>query len=494
MRRRRGSSCWPSPPHSRASCARRRAFVAELERVDGGAGPLHQGAARLGGATGPRRALRGRGRGDLPRLPVRASTRPGWPTRSCSRGARSTRCASIPPPGARPPCSCTGSTTSPRSSSTRSRRWPRQLRRRRGGVAAVRGRASRRSRPSRPCTSELLARGADERSSCRRSTTTTRPSRAPRCTTWSASLFEDEPPEPVGRRRRRSPSTPPAGERAEIELAGARVLDLLRDGVGAGRRRGGAARPGRLRVAASSRSSAPTTSRSRSTARCRWPTPGSAAACSHWCAARSARRRRRRPARLAAHARAAEPARARRPARGEVRRAGAIGPRRRARSGRASTGSSTSSTGCARPAAALYLGRARARSWSACSRLPTAARPPCCAGPELDDPRVFVAAARRARAAARRGGARTRAPRLDAGAGAGGARAICACTSASRPQPDRVQVARPEAIRARRFEAVLVQHYGCACQSSGCDRSVPGINSARQLAGRPDSSLSPLSV
>ena len=82
------------------------------------------------------------------------------------------------------------------------------------------------------------------------------------------SLFED------AARRASTPGDAVAfhsagGERAEVELAGAAVLELLRDG----RRPGDVAvvfrEPGATRRW-SSRSSAPTASRSRSTARCRF--------------------------------------------------------------------------------------------------------------------------------------------------------------------------------------------------------------------------------
>ena len=64
---------------------------------------------------------------------------------------------------------------------------------------------------------------------------------------------------------------------------------------------------------------------------------------------------------------------------------------------------------------------------------------------------------------------RTRARALDARAGARRARASCRSTSARPPQPDRVQVASPEAIRARRFEAVFV----CGLQEGEFPRGAP---------------------
>ena len=92
-------------------------------------------------------------------------------------------------------------------------------------------------------------------------------------------LFEDE------RRTRRS--TPgeavsfhsAGGERAEVELAAARVLELLRDGVVPGDVAVVFRDPGATRRC-SSRSSARTGFRTRSIARCRSATPASGAACS----------------------------------------------------------------------------------------------------------------------------------------------------------------------------------------------------------------------
>ena len=92
-------------------------------------------------------------------------------------------------------------------------------------------------------------------------------------------LFED-----AAERARRRPADAVSfhsagGERAEVELAAARVLQLLRDGV----------TPGDVAVVfrdptatrrCSSRSSAPTGSPTRSTARCRSGTPASGAGCS----------------------------------------------------------------------------------------------------------------------------------------------------------------------------------------------------------------------
>ena len=78
-------------------------------------------------APGRRTARAGPTRRRSPRSTAATATgsrAPGWWTPSCSPGARSTRCAATRPPGATRPSSSTASTTSPRSSSTRSRRSP----------------------------------------------------------------------------------------------------------------------------------------------------------------------------------------------------------------------------------------------------------------------------------------------------------------------------------------------------------------------------------
>ena len=100
---------------------------------------------------------------------------------SCTTRRRWTCCAWSPRAGARRPCSSTASTTSPRSSATRSRRW-RSTRARR---SPSRSPTSPGARPSpgaaRPSRSSW--RSAPSTSSCRRAPSTTR---APRCTLWSA--------------------------------------------------------------------------------------------------------------------------------------------------------------------------------------------------------------------------------------------------------------------------------------------------------------------
>ena len=137
----------------------------------------------------------------------------------------------------------------------------------------------------------------------------------------------------------------------------------------------------------------------------------------------------------------------------EVRREGAHAARGRARaSGSATTGRSTSSTGSrgARDTAA-FVGELESRLARAVRRPLPSARATVLSGPELDEARAF--APRRSAPSPSCAPCSATRP-VDAAADA------CACWSSSRctwaraPQPDRVQVATPEAIRARRFEAV----------------------------------------
>ena len=184
-----------------------------------GAGALHPRPARLGRRR-PAPPLRRRGGGDLRALPRSGSRPPGcvdaelfaWRAldalRRDARGRGATR-----------RCSSTASTTSRRSSSTRSRRW-----RARCGVDVTvslpyeRGRP--RSRRWRRVLEQLLALG---RRGAARAAAAGRPLRGRvarrRCTTWSARLFEDAARARAGTAARCG-CTPPAGERAEVELVG----------------------------------------------------------------------------------------------------------------------------------------------------------------------------------------------------------------------------------------------------------------------------------
>ena len=127
---------------------------------------------------------------------------------------------------------------------------------------------------------------------------------------------------------------------------------------------------------------------------------------------------------------------------------------RRARSGRANTGSWTTSTACVTRAPA----RPSSPSWSVSSggagcRPTTSAARRFCAAPELDDPRVYVAA-QKALAELRAVMEADPRTRLEPRARAG--RAARAARAARRgAHPERVQIADPGEIRARRFEAVF---------------------------------------
>ena len=306
------------------------------------------------------------------------------------------------------------------------------------------------------CTSELLELGArrDRAGSARRPL---RARGARRPAPRRAQPVRGRAPSTVDAGRRgRVPLRRPA-QRAEIELAGARAARPAARRRRAGRHRRRAAPARRATRRCSSRSSAPTASRSRSTARvplghtglgrgllalvrCAVDPDGAG----------------RRPARLAAHARACCASRGW--PTGSRRRCAATertAPPRRARSGRASTGSSTSSTACAEAGRRRRLpGRAGAPARAAVRRPPTAARPPSCAGPSSTTRAcswrpatrsascsAVVEADPRTRLEPERVLAVLRELRVHLG---------------EPPQPDRVQVAKPEAIRARRFHAVFV--------------------------------------
>ena len=114
-----------------------------------------------------------------------------------------------------------------RSSSTRSRRW-------RAAAAPTwssrcpSSRAGRRSRRWPRATGGWWS-WPTRRSSSSRSTTTTTPARAPPCITSSAGCSPPSCPSESTRRRGALHSA--GGERAEVELVGAEVLGLLREGT-----------------------------------------------------------------------------------------------------------------------------------------------------------------------------------------------------------------------------------------------------------------------
>ncbi len=357
--------------------AGRRALRGRAGALDGRAGPVHPGAAGVGRrrSAAPLRR-RDRRRSTAATAPV--STRRASPTPSCSRGTASTRCASTPRAGAGRRCSSTASTTSTRSSSTRSTRSPTGA----GWTWSRRCPSSAAAPPSRaspPCTRSCSS-SVPARTSCLRSTTTTRPSRGPPCITWSAACSRTTSSAVEAGSAVEFHSA--AGQRAEIELAGARLLDLLREGVEPGDVAVVLRRPddyaslleqvfGAYDIPFSIDRSVPALAH-----RARSRAAGAGAL------RRGSRRGRRGPAGLAAHARAAAPARAGRPARGH--RAPRRGPQRRR--GARSLGERALEARRPRPAARSRVGAppswsSWSASWSACSRPPTAARPPSCAVP-----------------------------------------------------------------------------------------------------------------
>ena len=246
-----------------------------------------------------------------------------------------------------------------------------------------------------------------------------------------------------------------AGQRAEIELAGARLLDLLRDGVEPGDIAVVLRRPdeysslleqvfGAYDIPFSIDRSVPLghTGLGRGLLALVQCAVDAGGVC-------------RRPARLAAHAGPAATAGARRPARGAgAPRRNATAPRTRARPGSGSTGSSRSSTACARRAAALPSWPSWSASSSGCSSAPYRRQAAILSGPELDDPRVYVAA-RDALGQLRDVVEADPRTRLEPGRVLAVLRELRVHLGEP-PQPDRVQVAKPEAIRARRFHAVFV--------------------------------------
>ena len=209
---------------ARGGALRRRAGA-----LDGRAGALHAGAARLG----RRRAAAAATRRRSPRSTAATATGsrpPGWRTRSCSPGARSTRCARDP--------AALGRHAGVRlrlrrlrrgSSSTRSTRSPNRCgadvtvslpyEAGRAAFKAVADAAPGAARPRRRRSASLPPLddhyAAESRAALHH---------------VERSLFEDE----ARARSTRGGAVEfhsAAGQRAEIELAGARVLDLLRAGI-----------------------------------------------------------------------------------------------------------------------------------------------------------------------------------------------------------------------------------------------------------------------
>ena len=390
-------------------------------------------ALRTWAGDGPRRALRGGGGGDLPRLPRPGSRPPGWPTPSCSPGTRSTRCASIPPRWGATPVFVYGFDDFDALQLDALDTLAQQLRRGRRGVAALRGRAGRRSRRSRTST-RSCSRAAPTSASLPPLDDHYAPEARAALHHVERSLFEDE----VDRSwtpARRSSSTPPPASAPRSSWPARALLDLLRDGVEPGDIAVVLRRPddyaslleqvfGAYDIPFSIDRSVPLghTGLGRgllALVRCAVDPDAPAEDLLAWLRTPGLLRQPGLADRLEA----------------QVRRAGAHTRRRGARAvGDASTGSSTTSTGCARPAAALPCWPSWSASWSACSPLPTARQAAILRGPELDDPRVFVAARDALAAAARRASRRTRA-RGSSPSACSRCCASCACTSASRRSP-----------------------------------------------------------
>ena len=389
-------ACSPSRPPSRASCAPRARFVAELGRSMVGAGPRSRRRCAHWAGDGPRRALRGGGRGDLPRLPRRARGRRAGRRRSCSPGSaldalrRASRDALARHAGVR----LRLRRLRRRSSSTRSRRWPTAA----APTWSSRSRTSPGGSAFKAVASihqELLARGADELE-------------LPPLDDHYAAESRDgaAPPgaQPVrgrgatGRRprpRAPSPSTQPAASAPRSSLPARGCSSCCAT----------ASTPGDVAVVlrdpsptrrCSSRCSAPTGSRSRSTAGCRFGHTGLGRGLLALIRAAAAGRHGRRPARVPAHARAAARAGPRRPPRGGgAARGRPRAPPTRASAGSATAGSSTTSTG-SRDArdTATFVAELERPARRACSRRPTSGPRPSCSGPELDEARAFSAAQR----------------------------------------------------------------------------------------------------
>ena len=339
----------------------------------------------------PARCATGRARARAGRTPRRsrrstaptatASRPPGWSTRSCSPRARALDARR----GARRRGRRLGRHARVRLRLRRLRPAPARrardargpLRRRRDGLAARTSAAGSPSRRSAGVHQELLALGAEELEL-----------RAGRRPLRGRVARRAPPPRapPVRGRARRAGSTPggavsfhsAGGERAEVELAAARVLELLRDGVAPGDVAVVFRDPSALLVAARAglrRLRDPVLDRPHAAVRPHRPRPRAARA--------DPRRRpgghRRGPARLPPHARPA----ARAGLRGQPRGRGAPRGRPPRRGGARALGARPLAARRARPARAARATRRpssaelESRLASACSPPPTSAAPPC---------------------------------------------------------------------------------------------------------------------
>ena len=422
--------------------------------------PASPGAARLGRRRPAPRATPTRWPRSTRPTGSGSSERPGG-SPSCSPGARSTRCGATPAPGAPPPVFVYGFDDFTAAwSSTRSRRWRACV----GADVTVslpyeRGRAAFKAVAT---VFEQLSALASEA-----------PLELPAVDDHYAPRSRAGAP-PPGASPVRADSARRRKHGGAVRLLRGRRRSAPRWSWSARRGARAAARRHRRRATSpssirdpqratrrwSSRSSTPTACPSRSTAGCRCATP----ALGRGAARAAALRRRSRGATPTCSPTCARPASCGNQAladrlEADVRQDGARDRRARPRAvGGASAGRSTRSTGWPRPradgpgrpdrraalparAAVLRALRARARRG--------AGRPPSC-----DDARAFEAARVGARPSSAPAPGRP-APGLD--------RRRLHDTLAElhvrlgeSPQPDRVLVATPEAIRARRFEAVFV--------------------------------------
>ena len=439
------------------------------------------GARALGGA-GRARALRRRGGRDLPRLP-RAARR-GRPRGrgAVPPGAPSTHCASARRLG---PHACVRLRLR-RLHRARARRARDAGGARRAPTSSVslpyeRGRAG--VQGGRPAVRGPARAGRATTSSSRRWTSTTPPSRATRSTTSSAASTTPprtpaDPGPPCGCCGRRRARRGRAGGRRGAGAAARRHR--------AGRHRGRVPRPEPLRRRSWSRCSAPTASRSRSTAR----VPLGHTPLGRGLLALLRCRRRRRAAPTTCSPSCARPASSSAPSwptgsRPTCARRARAPPRRAARCGseRRWPLDEIDRLRDARGAGELLDALARGARAPVRRALPrarrTSSRAPSSTTPARSDGRDALAGLRKLAEAESVDGA------LDA-ARLHELLARLPVRLGERPQPDRVQVAEPEELRARRFEAVFV----CGLQegefprpAGGPSRSSPTTTAAQIAEG-----------
>ena len=251
-------------------------FVAELGRARVDPGRFTQ-ALRAWAGDGPRRGYADEVAAIYARLPAGArARRPGGP--GAVRLASARRAAARPRrAGAPRRCSCTASTTSPRSSSMRWRRCPARCGADVTRVAPLR--AGRQAFRAMAAVHARLSEIATERIELPRSTTTTRPPRAPRSIRWSAASSRSIRRAPVDAGEAVAFHAA-GGARAEVELAGGAGARPPARGHLARRRGGGVPRPDPLLHARGAGLRRLRGALLASTARCPSPTPAWAAGCS----------------------------------------------------------------------------------------------------------------------------------------------------------------------------------------------------------------------